>query len=91
MNLSIKFLVASTISLSIACIVLAYGMLSSTAKAQTGDSGLVITHMTGGSDAVWLATDDERLIHCWFPQNAARTSERANCRIIERFRVNVLR
>jgi hypothetical protein len=91
MNLSIKFLVVSTISLSIACVVLAYGMLSGTAKAQTDSGGLVVTHMTGDSDGVWLATNDERLIHCWFPQDAARTSERANCRVIERFRVNVLR
>lgn len=91
MNLSIKFLVFSTITLGVICMMLAYGLMSSTAKAQTSERGLVITHMTGGSDAVWLATDDERLIHCWFPQNAARTSERANCRVIERWSVNVLR
>ncbi len=91
MKLSMKFLVITTISLGFTCAILAYGLLSSTATAQTGERTIGIKHMTGGSDAVWLATDDERLIHCWFPQDAARTDVRANCRVIERWRVNVLR
>ena len=90
MKLSKKFLAFSTLSLAIVCVALTYGLLTNTATAQSG-SGLNITHMSGDANGVWMATDDERLVHCWFPNDPSRTDTRANCRVVERFRVNVLR
>ncbi len=91
MKISTKFLVFSTISLGMLCLVLTYGLFSRTATAQIGDDANVITHMTGGSDAVWIATEDQRLIYCWFQTSAARPDTQANCRVMDRFRVNVMR
>ena len=89
MKLSIKLLVGTTITLGIVCIILTHLLLSRVATAQTSEVN--ITHMTGDSGGVWLATDDRRLIHCWFPQDAARRDVQANCRVIERWRTNIIR
>jgi hypothetical protein len=46
--------------------------------------------MTGDKDAVWIATSDNQLIYCWWPQDPKRLDQQANCRVLNRFRVDRL-
>ena len=56
--------------------------------AQNG-AGQVVG-MTGDKDAVWIATSDNQLIYCWWPQDPKRLDQQANCRVLNRFRVDRL-
>lgn len=57
-------------------------------KAQQGNPQ--IASMTGDRNAVWIATTDNRLIYCWWPQDPARLDKQASCRMLDRFKVDLL-
>ena len=46
--------------------------------------------MTGDKNAVWIATSDNRLIYCWWPQDPSRLDSQASCRVLDRFKVDRL-
>lgn len=58
------------------------------ASAQQGAPQIV--SMTGDRNAVWIATRDNRLIYCWWPQDPARLDKQASCRQLDRFKVDRL-
>jgi hypothetical protein len=68
-------------------LVLSFGVLSSTAIAQR--SSVQVMQMTASDDGVWIATNDERLIHYWFPEDRSRFNVPARCRVINDWNVNV--
>lgn len=49
-----------------------------------------VVQMTGDKNAVWIATDDNRLIYCWWPQDPSRLDSQARCRVLDRFSVDRL-
>lgn len=89
MKFTLKSLVFTIITLALACVTLTLGLLSRTATAQ--GEAVEVVHMTGSADGVWIATNDQRLIHCWFPQSPSRREARASCRVIDRWLADVIR
>ena len=89
MRVGIRFFIGTTIALGLVTIVLTHVLMSRVATAQSGE--VTVTHMAGDAGGVWLATDDERLVYCWFPRDPMRREEPANCRIIDRFRATIIR
>jgi hypothetical protein len=64
-------------------------LIGSAAYAQSSDAKA--EHMVGDKDGVWIYMSDNRLIYCWWPQNPGRTERTASCRIMDAFRVNMMR
>ncbi len=62
--------------------------LPAAVTAQEQQSNVV--SMTGDKDAVWIATSDNRLIYCWWPQDPSRLDRQASCRVLHRFGVDRL-
>lgn len=67
---------------------LALSLVAGASQAQTNDS--MVVQMTGDRNAVWIATRDNRLIYCWWPQDPARPDKQASCRTLDRFKVDRL-
>ena len=57
--------------------------------AQSRDVSVI--HMVGDNSGTWLFTTDNRLIYCWWPSSPSRTERTASCRVMDQFRVNMMR
>ena len=75
-------------TLAVGALTLAAAGLAQTASAQQNQANVV--RMTGDKDAVWIATADNQLIYCWWPQDPKRLDQQASCRVLNRFRIDRL-
>lgn len=49
-----------------------------------------VVGMTGDKDAVWIATSNNKLIYCWWPQDPSRLDRQSQCRVLDKWNVDRL-
>ncbi len=58
--------------------------------AVSAEEKVNVVGMTGDKDAVWIATSNNKLIYCWWPQDPSRLDRRAQCRVLDKLGVDRL-
>lgn len=82
----VEVTVKKTRALWLLVTVAAFGTLPYAASAENS-----VQNISGDKDAVWLVTDDNRLIYCWWPQDPSRPEARARCKTVDRFNLDRLK
>lgn len=67
----------------------AVALCLSPAAALAQDDAHVIG-MTGDKDAVWIATSNNKLVYCWWPQDPSRLDRQAQCRVLDKWNIDRL-
>jgi len=57
-------------------------------SVQSSDNKPTAIAMTGDKDATWILTDQDELIYCWWPESPNSKTQQANCRVLNKYRVN---